>query len=48
MTLNSKKIQKIIASACLSAAKTTAGLASKYGWYQPEIPQKLTEVKKKN
>ena len=48
MTLNSKKIQKVIASICLSAAKTSAGLASEYGWYQRKIPKKLTEMGKKN
>ena len=44
MTLNSKKIQKVIASICLLAAKTSAGSASQFGWYQPKVPRKLTET----
>ena len=48
MTLNSKKVQKVIATICLSAAKTSTGLASDFGFYQPKVPKKMTEMGKKN
>ena len=38
-----RKLNEILAKATYKTAEKGAGLASRFGWYQPKVPQKLAK-----